>query len=220
MSKREGFIRALKETGLYVITDTSMANVSHYEIVKECVKGGARIIQLRDKTANDGELLRISKKVIEDFPNIYLLINDRVDVAMLTKASGVHLGQDDIPPHYVRQSLGDHFIIGISTHNIEQFKQATNDEIDYIAIGPIFPTKTKISDNKPLGINYAAKARSLTNKCIIAIGGITPQRAQRLWQIGIDAVAVVSDIMKADDISDRIKTYIYTYKKIRSTKAQ
>lgn len=218
MSKREGFIKALKETGLYVITDASIAKIPHYEIVKKSISGGARIIQIRDKTISDSELLRIAKKVIEDFPAIYLIINDRVDVAILSSACGVHLGQDDIPPEYVRQSLGDNFIIGISTHNIEQIQQAINNDTDYIAIGPIFSTKTKISNNKPLGTDYASKIRSLTNKCIVAIGGITLQTAQQLWQIGIDAVAVVSDIMKADDISNRVSDYIYIYKKIISTK--
>ncbi len=215
MINKDNFISILKETGLYVITDTSIAGISHYEIVKRCVEGGAKIIQIRDKAMSDSEMLITAQRIIKDFPDKYLIINDRVDVAVLSKAAGVHLGQDDIPVEYARKLLDDNAVIGISTHSNEQFKEALNKDVDYIAIGPVFYTTTKISNDKPLGINYAMEKRSLTNKCIVAIGGINLENAVALWECQIDAVAVISDIMNAKDITERVASYIEKPKSIK-----
>jgi thiamine-phosphate pyrophosphorylase len=215
MLNKDKFFKGIKETGLYVITDTKMASMSHCEIVEECVKGGAKIIQIRDKMLGDGEFLAIAERILKNFPDIFLIINDRVDVALLSKANGVHLGQDDLPVKYARELLGENTIIGISTHNAEQFNNALKEEVDYIACGPIFYTNTKVSNNEPLGVEYAIKARQLTDKCLIAIGGININNAETLWENGIDAVAVVSDIMKSGNIAKRINEYITIYKRIR-----
>ncbi|OGF66912.1 MAG: thiamine-phosphate diphosphorylase [Candidatus Fischerbacteria bacterium RBG_13_37_8] len=202
----------MKCTGLYVITDSTMAGMSHSSIVKESIKGGARIIQVRDKEMADGQLLQEMRQSIKELSDHHMLIvNDRVDVGFLAGAKGIHLGQDDLPVSEVRCLLGNEAIIGISTHNIKQFEQALGEDVDYIAIGPIYDTATKISSNKPLGLEYVTTLRAMTDKPLVAIGGITLERASKLWKEGIDAVAVVSDIMKSVDISGKIAEYIQLF---------
>lgn len=215
--KKDIFLEALKKTGLYVITDIKMAGKSIDLITKECLEAGARVIQLRAKELSDKDFYWQAKesKKIKTNSSIFI-INDRIDIAYLLEMEGIHLGQDDLPITEARKLLGKECIIGKSTHNEIQFMKALQEEVDYIAIGPIFPTKTKISYNTPLGLNFLKKTRNLTDKPIIAIGGINLERAKEIWSIGIDAVAVVSDIMASGRIKDRIKEYIKEHGKILS----
>lgn len=210
------FIEGLAETGIYVITDEKMAKKSLPLIAKECIKGGARVIQFRSKELSDRELFLRTKEALKFCNNNTIFImNDRVDIAYLLDIDGIHLGQDDLPVAEARKLLGNEAIIGLSTHNEKQFLNALKEEVDYIAIGPIYPTKTKITNNIPLGLNFLREVRKLTDKTLVAIGGINIDRAKEIWSVGIDAVAVVSDIMTSANIPAIINEYIQAYKKIK-----
>lgn len=208
------FIEGLAETGIYVITDEKMAKKSLPLIAKECIKGGARVIQFRSKELSDRELFLRTKEA-QKFSNnnTIFIMNDRVDIAYLLDIDGIHLGQDDLPVAEARKLLGNEAIIGLSTHNEKQFLNALKEEVDYIAIGPIYSTRTKITNNIPLGLNFLKAVRKLTDKTLVAIGGINIDRAKEIWSVGIDAVAVVSDIMTSANIPAIINEYIEAYKK-------
>jgi len=214
------FIEALKETGIYVITDEKMAKKSLAQIAKECIEGGGRVIQFRSKELSDRELF-LQTKEAQKFRNnnTIFIMNDRVDMAYLLDMDGIHLGQDDLPVAEARKLLGNAAIIGLSTHNEKQFLNALKEEVDYIAIGPIYPTKTKITNNIPLGINFLKAVRNLTDKILVAIGGINLDKAQEIWSVGIDAVAVVSNIMTSENIPKTISEYIQEFKKIEKIKS-
>ena len=206
---KKEFIRVMEETGLYVITDREMAGKPHDEIFRECVEGGAQIIQIRDKELLDREYYQQAQKCMNwHDKKHFIVINDRVDIAHLINADGVHLGQEDLPVSEARKLLGKKVIIGLSTHNEEQFIRALNEDVDYIAIGPVFATMTKLSTNQPLGMNYLERVRKMTDMPLVAIGGINLERACDIWNLGIEAVAVVSDIMKSASISNSIKQYL------------
>src|SRR5687768_11240200 len=130
---------------IYPITDVSISKLSHLEQVEKLIEGGAKLIQLRDKNASSKDFYEAAKKVIEFArpKKVKIIINDRVDIALVLKADGVHLGQDDLPPPHARKILGNKAIIGFSTHTLSQAVEAVNLPIDYLAIGPIFPTSSK-----------------------------------------------------------------------------
>ncbi len=130
---------------IYPITDTRITNLSHAAQVEKLIEGGAKFIQLREKYASSKdfyeqakEALKIARKM-----DVKIIINDRVDIALALGADGVHLGQDDLPPEFARKILGEKAIIGFSTHNLQQAADAVKLPIDYLAIGPVFATKTK-----------------------------------------------------------------------------
>jgi len=138
---------------------------------------------------------------------VKVIINDRVDIALAVKADGVHLGQEDVPPYAARGILGSEAIIGFSTHSLEQALLAAQMPIDYVAIGPIFPTTTKQSGNAPVGLDGVARVRdALRGMPLVAIGGITSENAAAVIESGADVVAVIGDIwVHAKNSSDKIK---------------
>jgi thiamine-phosphate pyrophosphorylase len=212
---KQTFITTLRQTGLYVITDSQMAGKPHDMLVMECAAAGARIIQVRDKELHDGALLNQALLCVSrNTGHYYLIINDRADIALLSGADGIHLGQEDLAVSEARTLLGNKAIIGLSTHNETQFRNALTQNIDYIALGPVFSTKTKISSNQPLGLAYVGRMRRLTDMPLVAIGGINLKRARELWKLGIDAVAIVSDIMKSDAPGKKIKEYLQAHSRL------
>lgn len=171
--------------------------------------GGASIIQLRDKTAAAGAFYRSACEVV-DFAhahNIKIIINDRVDIALAARADGVHLGQDDLSPVDARKLLGEEKIIGFSTHSIEQVVAALELPIDYIAIGPVFATRTKSDPDPPVGLEGVNAARHATGSTpLVAIGGINRSNARSVVESGADSVAVIGDIVSGPDpISVRVR---------------
>src|SRR5208282_638868 len=130
---------------------------------------------------------------------VTFFVNDRPDVAYLAGASGVHVGQDDLGVEQARAVLGKDKLIGVSTHNLEQFTAAAATSADYIAVGPIFETRTKANPDPVVGIELIRRARLLTDKPIVAIGGATLERAGEILAAGADSVAVISDILLAPD---------------------
>lgn len=179
---------------LYAITDRQWSNCTHEEIVRMLLNGGARFIQLRDKEASARELLdqamaclKLTRKA-----GATLIINDRVDVALTAGADGVHVGQDDISVAEAREILGEDKIIGVSTHSIAQFRAALETSANYIAVGPVYPTTTKENSAAIVGLKLVREARKLTDRPLVAIGGINHKRAPKVIAAGADCVAAIS----------------------------
>lgn len=191
------FLNALAGTRLYPITDRHLSGLSHAEQVAKLSQGGASLIQLREKMAgpatfyDEAELaLRVAREC-----GVKIIVNDRVDIALALNLDGVHLGQEDLPPQAARRVLGANAIIGFSTHNLEQARFATQMPINYVALGPIFKTVTKESQNPPVGLMGLELVRqALGTMPLVAIGGITIENIGRVLSAGADAVAVISDL--------------------------
>lgn len=138
-----------------------------------------------------------------------IIINDRVDIALILRSDGVHLGQDDLPPLYARKILGESAIIGFSTHTPEQALAAIELPIDYIAIGPIFATQTKENADAVVGIEGLMNVRAAIGDFpLVAIGGIKSENLQSVYEAGADSAAIVSDLIsEADRISQKMKEF-------------
>lgn len=191
------FLDALGPTRTYPITDRLLSGLSHAEQVAELAKREMSVVQLREKHQSPGEFYREAKQamVIARHHGIKIIINDRVDIALAVKAHGVHLGQDDLPVEAARRLLGNDVIIGLSTHNLAQAARAAQLRIDYLAIGPIFPTSTKASSNPPVGLpGLAAIRRALPGIPLVAIGGLTKANRAATLSAGAEAVAVIRDL--------------------------
>jgi len=193
---------------LYLISDTTTANLTHREVCKKALTSGARVIQLREKSMSKDELFKEAmyiRGLTERYGAIFI-INDHVDIAYLVDADGVHLGQDDLPLNEARRILGQDKIIGISTHTIRQAINAERDGADYIGFGPIYHTGTKDA-GRPKGINSLRQVRECVHIPIVAIGGITADNVKEVLNAGADGVAMISGILKGD-IKKNIKRFI------------
>jgi thiamine-phosphate pyrophosphorylase len=179
-----------------------MSGLSHAEQVRLFSRGGASLVQLREKQMSPKEFYEEAKAAVAVAAQcgVQLIVNDRVDVALAVGANGVHLGQDDLSPEAARKLLGEQAIVGHSTHNVEQAIEASKLSIDYLAIGPIFATATK-SDTAPvLGLEgLRAVRRAIGRFPLVAIGGITPANARDLIEAGADSVAVISALLAHPD---------------------
>jgi len=187
---------------LYPITDVALAGLTHAEQVRRLANGGASLIQLRDKTLSPHEFYESAKAAVlvaKEF-GIRLIINDRVDIAAAVGADGVHLGQDDLPAAAARELLGPQATIGLSTHNLSQAQAAVKLPIDYLALGPIFSTSTKVDVAGELGLErLRAVRRTLGEFPLVAIGGITAQRAVDVLRAGANSIAVISALLGSPD---------------------
>ena len=195
---------------LYVILDAALLPNDPVEFEKRLIQAGARLFQYRNKTAPARELLQATQAlgVTARQEGGSFLVNDRPDIARLAWANGVHVGQDDLDVAAARAIVGLEAIVGISTHNMEQFKAAADTDADYIAVGPVFETRSKEKPDPVVGLALIREARRLTSKPIVAIGGITLDRAAEVIAAGADSVAVISDILAAKNPAARVKQYL------------
>jgi thiamine-phosphate pyrophosphorylase len=197
---------------IYPITDVNLTKLSHLEQVKRLITGGAEFIQLREKHASPKDFYQSAIEVLEYARplNVKIIINDRVDIALAAGADGVHLGQDDLPPEQARKILGENAIIGFSTHSAAQALAAIKFPVDYIAIGPVFPTVSKENPDDVVGTEGVKTVReAIGDFPLVTIGGITFENAQNVLQSGADSLALISTILKpADQITDNIKELI------------
>ncbi len=193
---------------LYPITDPG-GGLSHSQLAGKLVDAGVRFLQIRDKTLSDRDFYRelLGVREICRAAGASFVVNDRVDLALAAGADGVHLGQDDLPVDTARKLLGTGAVIGLSTHTLQQLRHALTLPIDYVAMGPVFATRTKESRNPPLGLDFIRTARRLTTLPLVAIGGIDLERAALVWAAGADAVAVISDIVRSPDPAERARQY-------------
>ncbi|PYT46661.1 MAG: thiamine phosphate synthase [Acidobacteria bacterium] len=195
---------------LYVILDAALLTVPETDCAQELATAGVRLLQYRNKRASARELFEASKKLLLLLSplGVSLVVNDRPDVAAVAGANGVHVGQEDLGVEEVRRVVGAEKLVGVSTHNLEQFERAAASSVDYIAVGPIFTTGTKSNLDPVVGTQFIREVRPLTDKPIVAIGGITLQRAPEIIESGADSVAVISDILRAPEPAARARQYI------------
>jgi thiamine-phosphate pyrophosphorylase len=185
----------------------------HVELADQFLSAGIHLFQVRDKTTTDSELYSDLREISEMCKAVdaCLIVNDRVDLVLATGASGIHLGQTDLPVSVARRLLGDGAIIGKSTHTRDQFLAAQNEDIDYVALGPIFDTATKTSAYPPLGTTELLELAPRKRLPLVAIGGITLESARSVWESGADSVAVISDLVDRRDPTSRIYRYLGEY---------
>ncbi len=192
----------------------------HVEFSHCLIRCGIRFFQVRDKTLPDGRLYRQLQK-IRDLcreAGACFLVNDRVDLALAAEADGVHLGQDDLPAAAARRLLGEGAVIGLSTHNWDQFKQGLKEPVDYLALGPLFPTATKEDAAPPVGLELLRRASRRTDIPLVAIGGISVERASGVLQTGARSVAVISGVAGAESPERRIRAYLkQSRERVRAT---
>jgi thiamine-phosphate pyrophosphorylase len=195
---------------VYAITDRRLSGLSHAEQVRRLAAGGIRLIQLREKEASPRDFYWQAREAVAVARElgVTLIINDRADIAMAVGADGVHLGQDDLPPEKARMLLGPDRLIGFSTHSVEQALEADGWPVDYIALGPIFPTRTKEKPDPVVGVETVRAVRARVRKPLVAIGGITLETAPEVIAAGADAVAVIADLVGAPDITARARQYV------------
>ena len=195
---------------LYVILDAALLTRPVLQCARELAEAGVRLMQYRNKTGHARELLDTSRELVSVLApyGASLIVNDRADVAAMADAQGVHVGQDDLEVEKVRDIVGVGKWVGVSTHNLEQFRQAAATSADYIAVGPVFATSSKANPDPVVGTELVRHVRRLTDKPIVAIGGITLERAALVIAAGAHSVAVISDILRAADPAARARTYL------------
>jgi thiamine-phosphate pyrophosphorylase len=195
---------------LYVILDAALLTTSEVDAAKKLSDAGVRLFQYRNKRGSSRELLQASSALAAELAQrgAHFFVNDRPDVAFLSGASGVHVGQKDLPVAESRAVLGHGKLLGISTHNLEQFRAAAETDADYIALGPVFDTGSKANPDPVVGTAMIREARKFTRKPIVAIGGITLDRAKEVMEAGADSVAVISDILRAVDPGKRARQFL------------
>lgn len=196
---------------LYAITNRDMAGEDDIEkIVADLCAGGARVIQLREKGLSTADLTELAIKATETAHRYgaLMIINDRADVALYAKADGVHLGDDDISAAEARKVLGQQAIIGISCHSQEDVQQAASQPIDYFAVGPIYPTDTKLLKYGIVGTELIKKVRTICPLPLVAIGGIGPDKAAEVIAAGADGIAVIGAVMLPGKIADASREFI------------
>jgi thiamine-phosphate pyrophosphorylase len=196
---------------IYPITDKRLARrTTHLSILRELVRGGARWVQIRDKSTPAKELLEDLHRCV-DFArenNVVLIMNDRCDLARICGASGVHLGQDELPPEKARIIVGRHRILGLSTHSLGQVRAASNLPIQYIGFGPIYPTATKNSSQPAVGLKRLAGACRASSFPVVGIGGIGLDTVRAVLDTGASSVAVISSLMEARDIAEQMQRFL------------
>ena len=189
------------DPSLYVILDRAAAGGRDLvEILDATIAGGARMVQLREKTWPSGQLLPLAERLRARCrqSGVTFVMNDRVDLAVVLEADGVHLGQDDLPPRLARPLLRPGMILGVSTHSVEQARRAQGDGADYVAVGAMFPTQTK-PDFELVGPALVRAVRPEIRVPLVGIGGITPQNVGDVIRAGADGVAVISAVCGAPD---------------------
>jgi len=199
---------------LHAIVDADAASRAGWtpaDLARAFLDGGATLIQLRAKQLASGSFLDLCDAVVVLAKpyGAQVVVNDRVDLARLSRAHGVHLGQDDVPPLEARRQLGSAAIIGYSTHTLDQIDQAPLQALSYMAIGPVFATGSKDTGYEAVGLDMvrAASARS-SGRPVVAIGGITLDRAPAVIAAGASAVAVIGDLLATSDPRQRVQAYL------------
>jgi thiamine-phosphate pyrophosphorylase len=198
---------------LYPITDVRLSGLSHAEQVARLCEGGASFIQLREKRLSPREFYREAAAAlgVARELGVRVVINDRVDIALALGADGVHLGQDDLTPEAARRLLGEKAIIGFSTHNVEQAREAARMPVDYIAFGPVFETSSKENPDPVVGLDELSRVRECVGSVpLVAIGGITRENYRAALDAGADSVAVISAILAGDpaEIARRMREFL------------
>lgn len=215
--KLKWFDKKQADYSLYLCTDRELMSTSTLEeAVEQAIKGGATVIQLREKDSSSKEFYEIAcsiKKITEKY-KVPLIINDRADIALAVDAEGVHVGQSDLPPLAVRNIIGKDKIVGVSAHNVEQAVKAYEEGADYIGVGAMYATNTK-KNAEVTGIEGLRKIRANVSIPIVAIGGINEKKVLNFKGTGIDGIAVVSAVIAKPDIKEAASVLAELVKKVK-----
>jgi thiamine-phosphate pyrophosphorylase len=193
----------LKLPKLYAVVDAgcfapdlSLTTLTNF--ARELAAAGVTLIQYRNKFGNTREILSHARELKRALPpEVTLFLNDRADLAIAAGFHGVHVGQDDLTPEAARLVVGPDMFVGTSTHNAKQLQMADAAPVDYLAIGPIFATKSKLNPDPIVGLEGLREIRKLTSKPLVAIGGITRENCRSVLDAGADSVAVIADLLES-----------------------
>ena len=193
----------------YPILDSELCARRGLDIVSAAeaiLDGGAKILQLRHKTHFSRDVFSQAEhiQVLCAAAGALFVINDRADMALLLD-SALHVGQDDLPPGAARRLIGPTHLLGFSTHNETQLRAAASEPVDYVALGPIFGTASKLNPDPTVGLKELQRLRALTEKPLVAIGGITRSNAGEVIAAGADAVAVIADLMPSECTKESLR---------------
>lgn len=192
---------------LYAIADASFSNP--VDLAEALFDGGVHLLQVRNKAGSAREFLEQVEKILSLAPpGANVIVNDRVDIARISGAAGVHLGQTDLEVTAARRILGKDGIIGLSTHNMDQALKADRLSVDYIAVGPVFPTSTKLNPDPVVGLERLAAICKMVHKPVVAIGGIQLEDARQVLDAGAHSIAVIRDLLSSADIQARAREWI------------
>lgn len=192
---------------LYAIADASFGDP--VVIAQQLFAGGAELVQLRNKFAHSGIVYKQAEAIVAAAPNgAQVLVNDRVDIARMVGADGAHVGQDDLPTLEARNILGQSGVLGLSTHSRTEAVECDIEVVDYIALGPIFSTTTKMEVCNSLGLDVLATVCEIAQKPVVAIGGITVDNAPDVLAAGATSVAIISDLLAHTDIEARTHDFL------------
>jgi thiamine-phosphate pyrophosphorylase len=188
---------------LYPILDAACFRDAHelFSAAEELASAGCTLLQYRNKSGNARQMLDQARELKSRLgaisrPSVKLIMNDRADLCLAAGFDGLHVGQDDLSPESARSILGSSCWLGVSTHNPEQLAEADKTSADYLAIGPVFATSSKANPDPVVGLAGVRRARELTRKPLVAIGGITRANARSVIEAGADSVAVISDLLR------------------------
>jgi thiamine-phosphate pyrophosphorylase len=196
---------------LYAIIDPAQTkNLEPLDVADALLSAGVRLIQYRGKTDSSRRLFEVCAPIGERVRQAggIFIVNDRADLARITGADGVHVGQEDLPVEDARRVLLAGQRVGVSTHTRAQFEEAAATSADYIAFGPIFPTGSKERPDPIVGLERLSEMRGLARKPLVAIGGITLDNAASVIEAGADSVAVIRDLLAADDIGAQARKFL------------
>lgn len=211
---------------LYAIIDAALLKTSELSFAEMMAESGVELLQYRNKRASSRELFDVSQSISARLsalakPGAYeprFIVNDRADIALLVDAQGVHVGQEDLSVADARNIVGPERWVGVSTHNFEQLDAADKTSADYIAFGPIFPTSSKENPDPVVGLDGLREARRHTRKPLVAIGGITLERAADTFRAGADSLAVVRDLIASEDPRARSRQFLSEAARVRAEK--
>jgi len=211
---------------LYAILDAALLKISELSFAEMMAESGVELLQYRNKRASSRELFTASESISVRLsaiskPGVYeprFIVNDRADIALLVNAQGVHVGQEDLTAEEARGIVGPKRWVGVSTHNLKQLDAADKTSADYIAFGPIFETGSKENPDPVVGLKGLREARRHTRKPLVAIGGITLERAADTFRAGADSVAVIRDLIACEDPVTRARLFLREAARVRGEK--
>jgi thiamine-phosphate pyrophosphorylase len=184
---------------LYPILDPACFSdaAEMFAAAEDLAAAGVTLLQYRDKSGNARRMLDNARELKQRLgATVKLIMDDRADLCLAAQYDGLHVGQDDLPAESARRIIGPARWLGVSTHNTEQLAEAEKTSADYLAIGPIFATSSKADTDPVVGLEGIRRAKELTSKPMVAIGGITRANARSVIEAGADAVAVISDLLR------------------------
>jgi thiamine-phosphate pyrophosphorylase len=194
--------------GYYFITDSKLTKSGNSSDIKNAIDAGVRIVQYRNKTGTTRQMYDEAMELMKlCLHGTLFVVNDRVDIALVVDADGVHIGQDDLPYKTARKLLGKNKIIGVTVHNVEEAVEAQKNGADYIGLSPIFSTSTKTDAGKPAGPGLITEIKKNVRIPVVAIGGITLDNAARVIDAGADAICSISAVVTKPDVKSEIAKF-------------